>query len=205
MEGDNDTASVLLPDAVHAADELQQVVATVRARFANGDGWIVDQLVRERTRELLQYFLGCCAFAQPLASTLELLSLHALGTLPERTHQVLRFANPSFAEEPVRTFENHDFCRFRSATTTREMCIDDLGEIVDRIQIHVAQHPDLGLDVAWHRDVHHQHRPVLAAANRGFDGTFAEQRKRAAGGRNHDVESVQLMRYLGELQRPAAY
>src|SRR5262245_32623118 len=115
MEGDSDTASALLPDAIYAADELQQVVATVRARFANGDGRIVDQLVRERTCELLQYFLGCCALAQPLASTFELLRLHALGTFPERTHQVLRFANPSFAEEPVSAFENHHFCRFRRA------------------------------------------------------------------------------------------
>ena len=61
-------------------------MAAVRARLADRDGGIVNQLVREPARELLQHVIGGCAFAQPLARAFQLLRLRidpTLGLVPE--------------------------------------------------------------------------------------------------------------------------
>jgi hypothetical protein len=42
-------------------------------------------------------------------------------------------------------------------------------EVVDRVEIDVVEARDLGLDVARHREVDHEHRPMAARLQRALD------------------------------------
>jgi hypothetical protein len=71
--------------------------------------------------------------------------------------------------------------------------LDDLGEVVDRIQEDVVEFGDLGLDVARHGQIDHHHRPVAARLDRALDHAQADDRQgRGRTGHDH-VEARQRL------------
>jgi hypothetical protein len=76
-----------------------------------------------------------------------------------------------------------------------------LAEVVDGVEIDVGQLRDLGLDVARHREVDHEHRPAAARLQRALDGAQPDDRQRARGARDDGVELVQPLRQVGQAQR----
>ena len=53
-------------------------------------------------------------------------------------------------------------------------------QVVDRVEEHVVELADLGLDVARHREVDHEHRPAAARLQRALDQALAEDRQRGS-------------------------
>ena len=138
---------------------------------------------------------------ESLARAIEFEQLQRFGAAAEPRQQMLCVANALLAEIAVGAGDDQFFGALCRAPAFADVRFDDLGEIVDRIQIDVAQLRHFGFDVARHRDVDHEHRAVAAAADRGFDGAFTEHRERTAGGRNDDVVLREHARYVGELDR----
>ena len=63
---------------------------------------------------------------------------------------------------------------------------------------------DLGLDVARHGQVDHEHRAVAARLQRALDGAQADDRQRTGGAGHHDVELGQARRQVGQAHRLGA-
>ena len=74
-------------------------------------------------------------------------------------------------------------------------------QVVDGVEVDVGQARDLGLDVARHRQVDHEHRPVAARLQRALDRAQADDRQRARGARDDDVELGQARRQVGQAHR----
>ena len=64
--------------------------------------------------------------------------------------------------------------------------------------------PDLGLDIARHRQVEDEHHLVAARRQRALDRALAENRQRAGGRRHHDVGARQVRGNFPERHRFAA-
>mmetsp|Transcript_53731 Transcript_53731/g.126521 ORF Transcript_53731/g.126521 Transcript_53731/m.126521 type:complete len:236 (-) Transcript_53731:776-1483(-) len=78
------------------------------------------------------------------------------------------------------------------------------GEVVHGVEVDVLQAGHLGLDVARHGQVDHEHRAVLAFFKRALDRTEADQRQAGRGAGHDDVELVQPLGQVGEPHRLGA-
>ena len=76
--------------------------------------------------------------------------------------------------------------------------VDHPLEVVDGVEIDVAQGADLRLDVPRDGDVHHEHGPVLALLERPLHRALAQHRQRAGGGGDDDVRLRQVVGDLGQ-------
>ena len=65
--------------------------------------------------------------------------------------------------------------------------LGDLAQVVDGVEIGVAQPADVRLDVAGHGQVEHEHRLLAASAQRGPHRVAGHQRHRAGGAGDDDV------------------
>jgi hypothetical protein len=74
-------------------------------------------------------------------------------------------------------------------------------QVVDGVEVDVAQRADLGFDVARHGQVDHEHRTVSAQLQRPFHGSQPDDRQRAGGARDDRVVLVQTGRKLRQAQR----
>mmetsp|Transcript_53732 Transcript_53732/g.126531 ORF Transcript_53732/g.126531 Transcript_53732/m.126531 type:complete len:410 (-) Transcript_53732:254-1483(-) len=74
------------------------------------------------------------------------------------------------------------------------------GEVVHGVEVDVLQAGHLGLDVARHGQVQHQHRAALAGLERALHGAQADQRQAAGGAADDDVELAQHLAQFGQRQ-----
>ena len=86
----------------------------------------------------------------------------------------------------------------RGLAPSLHVLVHDRLQVVDGEQVHVLEFGDLGLDVARHRDVHHEHRPALARAQRGRRHVARDDGVRARGRGDDDVGLAQVRRDLVE-------
>ena len=80
-----------------------------------------------------------------------------------------------------------------------EVFLDDLGEVVDRVQKDVRQFGDFRLDVPGYGDIDHEYGPVAPVSERSFDGALAHYRQGTARRGDDDVVILQRGAYVGEL------
>jgi hypothetical protein len=69
----------------------------------------------------------------------------------------------------------------------------DLRQVVHRIEEYVIELAHLGLDVARHGEIDHEHRPPAPRAQRALDQPLAEDRQRRGSGGHDDVVFVQVL------------
>ncbi len=81
---------------------------------------------------------------------------------------------------------------------------DDFAEVVDGVQENVVELADFGFDVARHRQIDHEHRPMLALLDRAFNHAKADDGQRAGRGGDDDVEVGEQFRQVGQRRRLAA-
>ena len=73
-----------------------------------------------------------------------------------------------------------------------------IGQVVDGVEVDVGQRLDLGLDVARHGQVNHEHGPVLAQFHGALDRAQANDGQRAGGAADDRVELVQAAGQVGQ-------
>ena len=152
----------------------------------------MQELVRERARQLFQHALRVLAAREPPLRALELVPARALGGIAHRADR----GNDLAAAEPVHEIGDvvlDDHLGLRHGVLAHvEAFARDLAEIVDGIEEHVVERADLRFDVARHGEIEHQHRAVLARLERAFDEAFADERQRRSRGAHDDVVQREL-------------
>jgi len=92
-----------------------------------------------------------------------------------------------------------DFLRLpRGFAPGTQVLLDDVAQVVDRIQIDVLEFRDVCGDVPWHGDVDQEHRPVSPAGEGGGDHVAMDQGFGARGRGDDDVRLGQVSRDLVE-------
>ena len=89
-------------------------------------------------------------------------------------------------------FDDH-FGIHHGRSSLRLPCVDNLGQIVHRVQIHITQIFHFRLDVSRHRQIHHEHGSISSHAKRTFNSPQPNQRQSAGCTADDNVEVMQLL------------
>ncbi|ABA50496.1 hypothetical protein BURPS1710b_3601 [Burkholderia pseudomallei 1710b] len=194
-------AGRVLVEAAHQVDQriaIGAVRAVERARRA------VNQLVGERLRQRIEHGVRIVAAREHLARALD---FRAAQRVRLRMH-VTDHGHDAACVEPLHEILHarlDDRLGLRDGRLPRRIAFaHDRAEIVDGIEEHVLQLADFGLDVARHREVDHEDRPVAARLHRALDGAETDDRQRRCRARHDDVELVHARGQIGERHRAAA-
>ena len=158
----------------------------------------VQDLLRQAARQRLEHGVDVLAAGEQLLGARDLERAPVVGLRVQRLDQRHRAAPVEPLDEALHAGLDDRLGLRHRRLALLAAHLHQRREIVDGVEVDVGQARDLGLDVAWHGEVDHEHRPVPARLQRPLDGAQADDRQRAGGARDDDVELGQPRRQVGE-------
>ena len=164
----------------------------------------MQQAVGEAVRQQLQRLFGGHAGGQLLARLGQRVRAGRLPVRAQLQERLLAVAGLPLFDEARGLQLDDGFGLFGGLAPAAAVVLDHPLQVVDRVEEHVAQSGHVVRDVAGHRQVQQQHRPVPAGAQRLLDlGAMQDGRARGGGGNDH-VGFRQVPVQLCQRQRDAA-
>ena len=151
----------------------------------------VQHLVRQAARQRLEHALDRLAARQQLARARELDAAPVVGLAVQRLDQRHRGALVEPVGKALHAGVDDGLGLLDGGLALLAGGLHQRRQVVHRVEVDVGQARDLGLDVARHRQVDHEHRAVPARLQRALDRAQADDRQRAGGAGDDGVEFVQ--------------
>ena len=82
-----------------------------------------------------------------------------------------------------------------------QVVLDDVDQVVDAVEKQVVELRGFGLDIARHGEIDDEHRRMSARLDRALEHALAQDRQRARGRGDDDVEGGETVRQFGKRDR----
>ena len=141
---------------------------------------------------------------QQLARALELGGAHFVVMAVQRGDRRHHRAAFEPAQEALGLRRDHLLGLRHRLAADLQVVLDDVRQVVDAVEEHVVELARFGLDVARHREIDDEHRRVAARLDHPLEQPLADDRQRARGAGDDDVELVQPVGQLVQRDRVGA-
>ncbi len=178
---------------------LGACVGIARAQFGQG---AVQHLLREAARERLQHGVHVLAPGDELLGACDLQRAPFVGLcvdlLNERHHAAHGAALVHPVHEALHARVDDGFGLRHGCLAAGLRGLHDAGEVVHGVEVDVLERLHLGLDVARHGQIDHEHGAVAAFFERALDGAQADDGQAAGRAADHGIELVQAVGQVGQ-------
>ena len=160
----------------------------------------MQHLVRDAARQRVEHLVQRCAARQQLARARSFNVGPTLRLLVQGTYQRHASAPIEPMREARHTGVDDGFGLRHRRLAFLARRLHECREIVDGVEVDVVELSDLGLDVAWHCQVDHEHGAMAPLLDGALDRTQADDGQAACSARHHGVELMQPRGQLGQTQ-----
>ena len=164
----------------------------------------MNQLVGQGSRQLGHHLLGIVPAREAAHGALHFHLAQLLRHAPVVLHQVDRCQAAHFLHIQAHTLGDKLVGLARLLVAAAHILVDDLPQVIDAVEVHIAQFAHLGFYIPGHGDIHHQHGAMLAHLDGLFHGALAQDGQLAGGGGDHDIGLQQLAGNFGQQYRLGA-
>ena len=158
----------------------------------------VHQLAGQALRQGLEHLVDGHAAGQPLAGAGDLGGAPGVHLVVQAADQGHGAALRQPAAEALHAGVDDVLGLRHRGLAALAGTLHPLGQVVDRVEVHLGQAGHFRLDVARHGQVEQQHRAASPGLERTLHRAQPDQGQRAGGAGHHDVELGQPLGQVGQ-------